>query len=385
MRTFKGYRRPDGSVGTRNHIAIISTVACANPVAQQIAQDVPGCVALIHGHGCGRVIEKEMFRDCLAGFANNANVYGTVLVSLGCEGLDVAGLVEKIKAGGKPFEFIRIQDGGSNDAIMRGKLAAQKMASEAALQEREEFPVSALLLGTECGGSDALSGVTANPTIGLLSDWLCEQGGGSILTETTELMGCNHILKKRARNEEVARRIDEVIQDAVDVAKDHLGENAARAIAPGNMDGGMSTIQEKALGCVRKGGSSQINEVCGYGVKPTQKGLVIMDGPGYDVESISGMAAMGAQVIIFSSGRGNPIGFPIVPVIKIGSNDDLYERMPDNIDVNAGMLLHDGFDFPEMKEYIVDYFIRVASGELTKAERNNCGGIVCFWTESKAM
>jgi altronate dehydratase large subunit len=290
-----------------------------------------------------------------------------------------------IQSTGKPTAFIRIEDMGTPTAISKGIEIALKMSQEAALLKREEFPVSELILGTECGGSDALSGVTANPTIGLLSDWVVENGGTSILTEITELIGCNDILKARAKNEQVAKDINRVIEDAMDVAKDVLGGNAARAIAPGNMDGGMTTIQEKALGCVRKGGSATVNEVVDYGVRASEKGLVIMDGPGYDVESIGGMAAMGAQVIIFSTGRGNVVGFPIIPVIKVASNSDMYNIMKDNMDFNAGKLLEDGYDFEDAKKDISELFCDVASGQQTKAELNKCGGLVCLWSWSKSL
>lgn len=385
MKTFMGYKRPDGKIGVRNYVAILSTVCCANPVAEKVARSVPGSVALLHGHGCGRRPERPTHNMCLKGLGSNPNIYGTVVVALGCEGTPYKEVAESIAQTGRPVELVVIQEQGSVVATEKAIAAAQKMVADAAKLQREEFPVSELMLGMECGGSDALSGVTSNPSIGVLSDWLVEQGGTTILTETTELIGTNRILKKRAANEEVSRRIDEVIEAAQTNTKVCLGEFAARAISPGNMDGGMTTIQEKALGCVRKGGSSTINEVVGYGQAPTQKGLIIMDGPGFDTESMGGMAAMGAQIMFFSTGRGNPIGFPIVPVIKVGSNDDLYRRMKDDIDINAGRLLSTDFTFEDMREEMIDYLIRTANGEQTKAEKNEQGGIVCFWSWSKSL
>lgn len=385
MKTFMGYRRPDGKVGVRNYVAILSTVCCANPVAEKVARKVPGTVALLHSHGCGRRPERPTHNMCLKGLGSNPNIYGVVVISLGCEGTPAGEITADIAASGRPAELVVIQDMGSPKAVTKAVEIASRMAEEAAQLQREEFPVSCLMLGMECGGSDALSGVTANPSVGRLSDWLVEQGATTVLTETTELIGTNSILKKRAANEEVARRIDEVIQAAQDNTRTCLGENAARSISPGNMDGGMTTIQEKALGCVRKGGSSTINEVVDYGQAPTQKGLVIMDGPGFDTESLSGMASMGCQIMFFSTGRGNPVGFPIVPVIKVGSNNELYARMKDDIDINAGKLLSDNFSFDDMLEEMVDKLLRVASGELSKAELNEQGGIVCFWAWSKSL
>ena len=385
MITFKGYRRPDGRVGVRNYIVVLSTVSCADPVTQQIANAVEGAVALVHGLGCTRVPEKETHARCLGEIGAHPNLYGCIVVSLGCESVATDKILARVQASGKPTAFIRIEDMGTPKAIAKGIEIALQMAQEAAFLEREEFPVSELILGTECGGSDALSGVTANPTIGLLSDWIVENGGTSILTEITELIGCNDILKARARNEQVAKEIDRVIANANEAAKEVLGGDAARAIAPGNMDGGMTTIQEKAMGCVRKGGSSIVNEVVEYGQPATEKGLVIMDGPGYDVESIGGMAAMGAQIIIFSTGRGNVIGFPIIPVIKVASNPDMYNIMKDNMDFNAGRLLEDDYSFEDAKRDISELFCDVANGQQTKSELHKCGGLVCLWSWSKSL
>jgi len=385
MKTFLGYKRKDGGVGVRNYVAILSTVCCANPVVEKVARAVPGSVGLLHGHGCGRRPEREMHNMCLKGLGTNPNIYGVVVVALGCEGTPYKDVAADIEKTGRPVELVVIQEAGSIKATEKAIEAAKRMVEEAKKEQRSEFPVSELMVGMECGGSDALSGVTSNPSIGNISDWLVSEGATTILTETTELIGTNHILKRRAANEEVAKRIDEVIDAAQHNVNVCLGEFAARAISPGNMDGGMSTIQEKALGCVRKGGSSTINEVVDYGKKPTKKGLIIMEGPGFDTESLGGMASMGCQIMFFSTGRGNPIGFPIVPVIKVGSNTALYERMKDDIDVNAGKIITDNYSFDQLKEEMIDLLIRVANGEQSKAEKNEQGGIVCFWSCSKSL
>jgi altronate dehydratase large subunit len=385
MYTFSGYRRPDGGIGVRNYVAVLSTVCCANAVAEQIANAVPECRSICHGHGCGRRLERPMHNNALIGLGTNPNIYGVIEISLGCEGTPAGPLREAIAASGRPVELFVIQDMGTQKTVERGIELARKMVQDASKLRREEFPVSELMLGLECGGSDALSGVTANPSIGVLSDWLVEQGGTTVLTETTELIGTTHILSRRAVNGAVRRRIEQVVEDAHKNTLDVLGENAARAIAPGNMDGGMSTIQEKALGCVRKGGTSTINEVVDYGIKPTKKGLVIMDGPGFDAESLSGLGAMGCQVMIFSTGRGNPLGFPIVPVIKVASNDRVYERMKDDIDLNAGMLLDEDYSFDDVRRDFSDFLLRVAGGEKTKAEINGQSGYVCLWSYSKSL
>lgn len=385
MTTFWGYQRPDGNVGVRNYVAILSTVCCANPVTEHIAQDVPGAVALCHSHGCGRRLERPLHNQCLVGLGTNPNIYGTIVVSLGCEGTPANEIVEGIRKTGRPVELLVIQKEGSVKTTQKGIELAKQMVAQAAKEKRKEHPISKLMLGMECGGSDALSGVTSNPAIGRLSDWLASHGGTTVLTEITELIGTTKILTKRAANAEVAKEIEAVVAEAQRNTHVVLGENAARAIAPGNMDGGMSTIQEKALGCVRKGGTSTINQVVGYGQKPTQKGLVIMDGPGFDTESLTGMAAMGCQVMFFSTGRGNPIGFPIVPVVKVASNSELYQRMTDDMDVNAGALLEGNYSFDDLEQDMVDLLIEVANGDETKAEKNQQGGVVCLWSWSKSL
>lgn len=383
--TFMGYPRPDGGVGIRNYVAVISTVSCANLVAERIAREVEGAVAVCHGHGCGRRPEREMHNRVLAGLGNNPNVYGVVLVSLGCEGTPASRVAEEIRKSGRPVELLTIQEGGSSQAVEKGIQAARRLTAQAGLLERIEAPLSALTLGMECGGSDAFSGVTANPAIGDLADWLIGQGGTAVLTETTELIGTTGILGRRAKNEAVRKRILEVVEDAHQNTLLCLGENAARAIAPGNMDGGMSTIQEKALGCVRKGGSSTITDVVDYGQPSDQKGLVIMDGPGYDAESLTGLAAMGCQIIFFSTGRGTPLGFPIVPVVKVASNSALYRRMPSDMDVDAGQVLEDGRSFRDLGEEMVQRLLATAEGAPTKSEENGQTSYVCLWSYSKSI
>ena len=198
-------------------------------------------------------------------------------------------------------------------------------------------------------------------------------------------IGTTGILGRRAKNEEIKRRILEVVEDAHQNTLRCLGENAARAIAPGNMDGGMSTIQEKALGCVRKGGSSIITDVVEYGQPSGQKGLIIMDGPGYDAESLTGLAALGCQIIFFSTGRGTPLGFPIVPVVKVASNSALYRRMPLDMDVDAGLVLEDGCTFRDLRERMAEQLLSTAEGALTKSERNGQTSFVCLWSHSKSI
>lgn len=386
METFKGYKRPDGGCGIRNKVAIVSNVVCANSVAQQIAARVPGAVPLLHTQGCTRPLEKPTHIKCLVGLATNPNIYGAVVISLGCEGTPASAIVEGIRKSGRPVELIVIQDAGTVASVEKGVEIASRMAADAAKLEREDCPVSKLMIGLECGGSDAMSGVTANPAIGMLSDWLVERGGTTVLTEMTELIGTTQILVRRAKNEAVAERLLQAVQKAQDIAVQVLGPNAGRAIAPGNMDGGMSTIQEKSLGCMRKGGSSPIMEVVDYGSKPSEQGLIIMDGPGNDAESITGLSAMGCQLIFFTTGRGNPLGHVVTPVVKVASNDELFARMPDNMDINCGVMLEEGYRFEDMQKEMVALMLRVANGEQqTKAEIHDPEPILSLMTWTPAV
>jgi altronate dehydratase large subunit len=383
--TFNGYMRPDGSVGIRNHVAVIPTVACANNVADMIARTVPGVVPLMHGHGCGRALEIQMHMRSLVGLGKNPNVAGALVVGLGCETLNASAIASEIARTGKPVEHLVIQEqGGSRKTAAKGSEIVQKMLGDAGEIQRQPCSFEQITLGLECGGSDAFSGVTANPSVGLVSDWLAEQGGTVILSETTEMIGTDHILSRRAKDPEVAVSIVQIIEQAEKRTQDILGELASLVIAPGNMDGGMSSIQEKSLGCIIKAGSRTINEVVEYAQAPTQKGVVIMDGPGYDIESLAGLASAGSQLILFTTGRGNPAGFPIVPVIKIASTSRLYHAMEDDMDINAGEVL-EGKGLEETSVNIRDFAIRVMNGEQTKAELNSGGGIVCLYAMTPAF
>ena len=383
--TFQGFKRPDGSAGIRNHVVVIPTVACANGVAGMIARAVPGVVPLLHGHGCGRALEIEMHTRTLIGLGNNPNVAAVLVVGLGCETVKAEAVLAGIAPGGKPVEHLVIQEeGGSRKAAARGIEIVQRMLEEVNRLRPEACPLEGLTLGLECGGSDAFSGVTANPAVGLVSDWLIDQGGTAILTETTEMIGTSHILERRATTEEVASRVRTIIQAAEKRTHVILGPLASFVIAPGNMDGGMSSIREKALGCICKAGSRPITEVIDYGQRPAHKGLVIMDGPGYDIESLAGLGAAGAQLMIFTTGRGNPTGFPLAPVIKVASTSALYERMEDDMDINAGAVL-EGQGLEAVSAEIIALALEVLEGRRTKAELNNQDGILCLYALTPAF
>lgn len=370
--TFWGYRRPDGRVGVRNHILILPASVCASDTTRIIASQVNGAVTFNNQNGCSQVpSDLQLTLDVMSGFAANPNIYGTIVVALGCENAQADLVVSEIKKRtNKPLKKLVIQEeGGTLKTIEKAVRYAKEMAAEASLLQREEFPMSELIIGTECGGSDTTSGVAANPAIGSLSDKIVELGGTSILSETTELIGAEHILAKRAKNEEVKRRIYEIIE-RYEKSLELVGEKVREGNpSPGNKAGGLTTLEEKSLGCIHKGGTTTINAVYDYAKDVTEKGLVIMDTPGNDPSSVAGMVAGGCQIVVFSTGRGTPTGNPIVPVIKITGNRETYNRMKDNIDVDCSGFIFGEQTLDELGEILLKEVQEVASGKLTKAEQ----------------
>jgi altronate dehydratase large subunit len=367
---FLAYPRPDGTAGVRNHVAVMSSVSYANGVVTKVAREVPGTKGLTHTEGCGRAPEDlELIARTLAGLGANPNVAAVVVVGLGSEAVGARELARRIAATGKPVEAVVIQEeGGSRKATLKATAIARRFVEQAAQIRRLEVGWDKLTLGVECGGSDALSGITANPAIGECADWLVGQGGAVVLTEITEMIGTEKILGRRAATPEVARQIDDVIGAQMRLAASVLGSMASGAtIAPGNVKGGITSIQEKSLGCIIKGGTTPICDVIPFAGAVTKRGLQIMDGPGSDVFSITGVAATGAQVIIFSTGRGSPAGFPIVPVVKVSTNTGIWERLNDDIDLDAGRII-EGTPVADVGRELVDLVCRVAQGQETKAE-----------------
>lgn len=369
--TFMGYRRANGAVGTRNHVVVMSSVSCANGVVEAIGRELPEVKTITHTEGCGRATaDSLMARRTLAGLGSNPNVAAVLVVGLGCERIKADGLATAISKRSTPVETLEIQaSGGSVKATQKGLRIARRLLADAGGQAREACPLSALTIGMECGGSDALSGLTANRLVGAAADWLVGEGGTVILSETTEMIGTEKILAKRAADPALGERVVEMIHRQRQKTEALLGEKAGMVISPGNMDGGLSTITEKSLGCIVKGGTTPIRELVEYGVAPTERGLILMDTPGSDIFSLTGMAAGGAQVMLFTTGRGTPAGFPTVPVIKIASNSRLFESMTDDMDLNAGSLI-EGRAIEDALEELVRLVRSVAEGEPTKAERN---------------
>ncbi len=368
----RGYRRPDGRIGIRNHVLVLSTCGCANVVARRIAAAVPGAVAVPCAKGCGQVGSGiEIMRRCLVNLALNPNVFATLLVGLGCETTKPYELAERIReVSKKPLEVMTIQDcGGSERAVAHGVELARALVERAAAVERCEMGLGDLVLGTNCGGSDATSGLAANPVVGAVSDAVVAAGGTVMLGETTELIGTEDILAARVAAPEVSDDVYRIVhgleKSFAAAGVDVRGANPS----PGNMAGGLSTLEEKALGGISKGGTSQIAEVVPYGAVPTKPGLVVMDTPGYDIESVSGMTAGGAQVLIFTTGRGTPIGNPLIPVIKVTGNAETYARMADNMDFDASGVIEGTQTIDELGSSLLELLERVCDGEQPAAER----------------
>jgi len=372
MSEISGYERKNGKFGIRNHLVVLPTVSCVNGVVQRLSREVPEAVCITHAHGCGRggPRDLEILFRILSGLVHHPNVGGVVLIGLGCEVSNTKNLSPLIKEAGKPVEVLNVQeDGGSLETARKGIAAARRILSEISSQQRVPLPWDKLLIAMECGGSDAMSGVTANVAMGAVSDWLVEKGATVIFGENTEMIGTTQVLVRRAKNVQVARQIEQMIERAEKLTQEVMGNLASLVISPGNMDGGMSTIAEKSMGCIFKGGATTINQVVDYGEAPSEHGLILQDGPGYDGDSMAGLAASGSQLMFFSTGRGTPAGFPALPVIKVASNSRIYGAMKDDMDVNAGSLV-EGKSLDRLRAEMIDLMIRVINGEETRAEVN---------------
>ena len=369
--TFLGYRRPDGKVGVRNKIFILPASVCASDTTRIIASQIEGAVTFNNQNGCSQVAgDQQLTMDVMAGMAANPNVYGIIVVSLGCENCQMDLVVDAIRERtNKPMEtFIIQENGGTITTIERAVRAGRKMAQEASKLQREEFPMSELIIGTECGGSDPTSGLASNVLIGELSDRMVALGGTSILSETTEFIGAEHILAKRGKTPEISERIYEIVH-RYEKALQLVGEEVRDGNpSPGNKAGGLTTLEEKSLGCIHKGGHTEVTAVYDYGKEVTEKGLVIMDTPGNDPSSVAGMVAGGAQIIVFSTGRGTPTGNPISPVIKITGNKITFANMIDNIDIDASPVIYGPETLAELGDQLLEEVREVANGKQTKAE-----------------
>jgi altronate dehydratase large subunit len=367
-----GYRRPDGRIGIRNHVLILPASVCASDTTRIIASQINGAVTFNNQNGCSQVeIDQQLTMDIMAGFAANPNVYVIVIVSLGCENCQMDLVVDAIRERtNKPIEQFIIQEvGGTIKTIELGVRAGRAMVEEASKLQKEPFDISELIIATECGGSDPTSGLSANVLIGEISDRIVELGGTSILSETTELIGAEHILARRAETPEVAKRLYEIIYRFEEHVRTAGGEEIRDSNpSPGNIHGGITTLEEKSLGCIHKGGHSKISAVYDYAKQVDKKGLVIMDTEGHDPSSVAAMVAGGAQIVLFSTGQGTPTGNVIAPVIKLTGNKITYEKMKDNMDFDSSGLIDGRDNLKDLGDKLFDEIIDVCNGKLTKAE-----------------
>ncbi len=369
---FMGYRRADGAIGIRNHVLVLPSVVCANRVARGISQLVSESTWVEHQHGCTQLgADAELLTQVLVAHGAHPNVFGVIVVGLGCETLRAQDVAARIKARCpyKPVHVVIIQEqGGSIKAIANGARAAGEMVVAASCVERELIDAGELILGTECGGSDTCSGISANPALGIASDLLIDAGGSVVLAETTELVGAEHIVAARAVNEQVAQRCFAVIERCESLAKSMGVDMRGSQPTPGNIEGGLSSIEEKSLGCVYKAGSKPLQDVIDYAMPVTKKGLIWMDTPGQDIEQITGMVAGGCHLVVFTTGRGTCCGSPIAPTIKVATNSAIFDIMNDNMDLNAGTIITGEETVKQVGWRIFNEMLLVASGKLAKAE-----------------
>jgi altronate dehydratase large subunit len=368
---FKGYRRPDGRVGVRNVVVILSAMDNTNPSADRIASMVTGTTVVSTPFGRGQIgADFEVTLRTLAGVAGHPNVAAVLVLSLSlASGRDLA---ERVRATGKPVEVLGLQEIGSAMALtMQGVQIAARMVIEASAQERELFPVSELIVGVECGGSDTTSGLASNPAVGRFSDQLVDAGGTIILSEPAEFMGAEHLLAARTEQPEDAQKIYDMVRWFEDEAKRNGVDMRGTNPTPDNIEGGLTTLEEKSLGAIAKGGTRPIVEVIDYSETPTKKGLVVMNTPSAACESMTGLAAGSAQIIIFSTGRGNAIGAPIAPTVKVTGNPNTAGSMGENIDVDVSGILTDGLALDDAGAQVWTRVLKVANGMLTCCEALN--------------
>jgi altronate hydrolase len=383
-RTFEGYRRANGKVGTRNYVGILTSVNCSATVAKFMAEainrsgvlddypNIDGVIPFVHGTGCGMAGKGEGFdilRRTQWGYASNPNLGGALLVGLGCEVFQIGRMKEIYGIeDGDTFQTMTIQDsGGTRKIIEWGVERIKEMLPIAARAQRETVPASELVLALQCGGSDGYSGITANPALGIASDLIVAQGGTTILSETPEIYGAEHLLTRRAVSREVGEKLIERIHWWEDYTARNQGEMNNNP-SPGNKLGGLTTILEKSLGAAAKGGQSPLTAVYEYAQPVTEKGFTFMDTPGFDPVSATGQVAGGANVLCFTTGRGSAYGCKPVPSIKLATNSDLYARMTDDMDINCGDIVEGEATMEEKGREIFETVLRVASGEKSKSE-----------------
>ena len=370
-RTFLGYRRPDGKVGIRNDIWIVGTVGCVNKIAERLAA-LTGAFAFPHPFGCSQLGEdQELTQKILAGMVHHPNAGGVLVLGLGCENNNID-VFKKVLGEVDPdrVKFLNCQE--SEDEIADGVALIEALRRNAERTKREEIPISELCVGLKCGGSDGYSGITANPLVGRFCDMLIARGGSCMLTEVPEMFGAEHLLMERCVSPEIFQKNVALINNFKDYYKRHdqvVYENPS----PGNKKGGITTLEEKSLGCVQKGGSAPVVDVLDYGDTVRKKGLSLLNGPGNDLVAVTNLMAAGCHLILFTTGRGTPLGAP-VPTVKVATNHALAERKAGWIDFDASPVLAG----EDIDNAFFDYVLSVASGAETKNEQHGYREISIF-------
>jgi altronate hydrolase len=383
MRSFDGFLRADGRVGTRNYVAVISTVNCSASVCQAIRErfrdvqrDYPyvdGVMAITHKSGCGTKLfgeDHEALMRVLGGYAQHPNVGAYVLIGLGCEVNQTVPLIDRQRLG-RPRVLSIQESGGIRKTIEAGVRAVEELLPVANEARRTRQPISELILATNCGGSDGNSGITANPALGWAVDELVRYGGTGVLAETSEIYGAEHLLIRRAVNEGVAKKLIDRFKWWEYYCR-VLGAEMDNNPAPGNKAGGLTTVYEKSLGGVTKGGTTPLTDVFLYAEPITTRGFVFMDTPGHDPVSVTGLVAGGANVVCFTTGRGSVFGCRPVPSIKLATNSLVYRHMEEDMDINCGVIL-EGTPLPEVGRQVFEEVVAVASGKKTKSELAGVG------------
>ena len=370
---FLGYRRADGRVGTRNHVLVVPTVICASVVAERIAAAAaPIATALPHLAGCGQLgPDMRLTHDTLAAYCGHPNIGAVLVVALGCEQVIAQRLADAARRAGKPAEILAIQsEGGTVRTTAKGIEIAQAMAARLATEGREWCEAGDLVLSLKCGGSDYTSGLASNPTLGRVADRLIDLGGSAVLGEIAEIMGAEHLLASRATRPATSAMLIQVIT-RVEMEARALGlDIRGTQPSPGNIRGGLTTIEEKSLGATHKGGErAPLEDVVGYAAPIRRKGLTVMDTPGLDVESVTGMVGGGAQVVVFTTGLGTPTGNPIAPVIKITGNARTAQSMADNTDLDVSGVVSETESLDEAADRLMAALLSVCAGKDTAAER----------------
>lgn len=366
-----GYVRPDGRVGARNYVAVIPSVVCATEVVEAIISQTEYTKGLYHHQGCCQLPpDLDRVTDSLIGLGSNPNVGAVLVVSLGCEGTDTDKVVREIAKTGKPVEIIGIQElGGTSKAIAKGIDVAQRLVMSISGLQREPVSISNYVMGIKCGASDATSGLASNCVIGYVADRIVDLGGTVLFGETTEFIGAEHILARRGVTPQVGKDILEIVAKMESRAESLGCDMRKGQPTPGNIAGGLSSIEEKSLGAIVKSGTKPIQGVLDYAAMVTDhKGLWIKDTPGREPEILTGMAIAGAQCMLFSTGRGAPQGFPTMPIIKICGNPNTYQHLGNDMDVNAGLIIAGEKSIEEVGEEVLAQLVRVLSGETTKGE-----------------